>query len=35
MEAEDGKLAITLGQTSPHDRVPDLMARCPTAAAAI
>ncbi|MFF3057319.1 hypothetical protein [Streptomyces sp. NPDC057909] len=35
MEAEDGKLATTLAQTSPHDWVPDLMARGPTAAAAI
>ncbi|WP_406424277.1 hypothetical protein [Streptomyces sp. NBC_01589] len=31
LEAEDGKLA----QTSPHDWAPDLMARGPTAAAAI
>ncbi|WP_326601190.1 hypothetical protein OG930_01730 [Streptomyces sp. NBC_01799] len=35
MEAEDGKLATTLAHTSPHDWVPDLMARGPTAAAAI
>lgn len=35
VEAEDDKLATTLGQTSLHDWVPDLMARCPTAAAAI
>ncbi|WP_326633660.1 MULTISPECIES: hypothetical protein [unclassified Streptomyces] len=34
-EAEDGKLATTLAQTSPHDWVRDLMARSPTAAAAI
>ncbi|MGW0692564.1 hypothetical protein [Streptomyces sp. NPDC002738] len=34
-EAEDGKLATTLAQTSPHDWVPELMARGPTAAAAI
>ncbi|MGW5277668.1 hypothetical protein ACWEQP_35190 [Streptomyces sp. NPDC004044] len=35
MEAEDGTLATTLAQTSPHDWVADLMARGPTAAAAI
>ncbi|MCX5315598.1 hypothetical protein [Streptomyces sp. NBC_00154] len=29
MEAEDGKLATTLAQTSPHDWVPDLMAQGP------